>query len=767
MNLSGLLLSVDPAWIAVADALIKATLLLALTAGIATLMRSRSAASRHAVWTVGLVAALVVPAVSVALPRWEVPIVTIANPESPVVRGPATDSAMAPALTRRPRETAAAAPATETPTALQVQQPEAAQPREIRWGLLLSAIWTAGALLVLSRLLLGLLAVEWISRRTARVTDAPWLALARSLASDLGIRTPLTFLRSESASMPMAWGVFRASVLMPHDVDSWPIERLRIVLLHELAHVKRRDCLTHALAQLACAIYWFNPLVWFAAKRVRAEREHACDDLVLATGTDGPDYADQLLEIARVMRGGRFPALVAGATLAMAHRTQLEGRLIAILDPSVPRAGASRARTALGSAVCVCVVLPFATMQPWAYERQSRNDVAASQTGSTSDAAVAVQTPAPAPAPQPQPDAESLAELRTVASEKLEGKPLGLLEGVLQGVVQGVSQGIAQGVAGGVAGGVRGGVAGGVSGGVAGGVQGGVKQAVKEGVKQGKADPRTIAALVAALKDADAEVQEAALVALTQLGSPEAFEPLVQALRHKSPDVRERAAMGLAQLEDPRAAAALTEALKDENASVREKAVFGLGQLGDASSGAALAQALKDSEPDVREQAAFALGQLGSKAHVDALTLALKDDSADVREQAVFALSQIGDARAVPALAALLKDPSPSVREQSAFALGQIGDKQAVSSLISALKDENAEVRHHAAFALGQIGDRSAVEALVIAIKDTNADVREQVAFALGQIGDPRAVDALTLALKDASAEVRRHAAIALGQLIR
>ena len=149
----------------------------------------------------------------------------------------------------------------------------------------------------------------------------------------------------------MAWGIWRSSVLVPADADSWPAHRVRVVLLHELAHVKRRDCLTHLVAQLACAAYWFNPLVWMAARRLRTERERACDDLVLASGTRGSDYADQLLDIARVMQAGRFPAVFAGASLAMAQRSQLEGRLIAILDPSVPRRGLSRARAAAAAAI--------------------------------------------------------------------------------------------------------------------------------------------------------------------------------------------------------------------------------------------------------------------------------------------------------------------------------------------------------------------------------------------------------------------------------
>ena len=94
-------------------------------------------------------------------------------------------------------------------------------------------------------------------------------AVARRLAAELGITPRILFLRSGRATMPMAWGVMLPSVLMPADADAWPTDRLRIVLLHELAHVKRRDCLTHLLAQVACALYWFNPLTWMAARHLR------------------------------------------------------------------------------------------------------------------------------------------------------------------------------------------------------------------------------------------------------------------------------------------------------------------------------------------------------------------------------------------------------------------------------------------------------------------------------------------------------------------
>ena len=341
------------AWLPLVDAMAKATIILGVAGLTAVLLRRASAASRHLVWTAALLAALVLPVLSMALPRWQMAVVTLPSVASPAAAGENTSAAereMAAAMRAKAIEPRGARLGSRlvrrsfSEGGSLGEGGGAAFPATISWPTAVLLVWAAGAALVLGRLLLGLIAVQIIARRTTDAAAAPWLPLARELADDLGIFW-IAFRRSERATMPVAYGVLRPTILMPAAADSWTEDRLRIVLLHELAHVKRRDCLTHMLAQVACGLYWFNPLAWIAARRVRAERERACDDLVLAAGTPGPDYADQLIEIARLMRAGRFPSVVAGASLAMAHRSQLEGRLMAILDPSVPRSGVSRMRT--------------------------------------------------------------------------------------------------------------------------------------------------------------------------------------------------------------------------------------------------------------------------------------------------------------------------------------------------------------------------------------------------------------------------------------
>ncbi len=160
--------------------------------------------------------------------------------------------------------------------------------------------------------------------------------------------------------MPMLWGIVRPCLLVPAEALDWPQERRRVVLLHELAHVKRWDCLWQMLAQAACAVYWFHPLAWDSRRRMQAERERACDDLVLAGGPKASEYAHHLLEIASGLHAGR---LGAAAAIAMARPNRLEGRLLAILDVKRNR------RALTGGAVLAGLVLLAGLLVPVAMLR--------------------------------------------------------------------------------------------------------------------------------------------------------------------------------------------------------------------------------------------------------------------------------------------------------------------------------------------------------------------------------------------------------------
>src|SRR5205085_8136106 len=196
--------------------------------------------------------------------------------------------------------------------------------------------------------------------------------LVGRLSRRLMLAQPVALRRSPRVTMPMACGLLRSSILLPADASDWPGERREVVLLHELAHVKRRDCLTQLMAQAACAVYWLNPLVWLAARRLRIERERACDDQVLDAGAKASDYAGHLLDIARSMGAAPNPLM---AAVAIARRSQLEGRLLAILDPRLRRA-VSRASVIFIALALTCVVLPLAMLRPMA-SAQTRRERAA------------------------------------------------------------------------------------------------------------------------------------------------------------------------------------------------------------------------------------------------------------------------------------------------------------------------------------------------------------------------------------------------------
>ncbi len=176
------------------------------------------------------------------------------------------------------------------------------------------AVWLMGVVLVLGVLLLinAVLAVRL--RRHASVTDEGLLALLESCKREMGLHRNVRLLLIPKLASPALAGMFRPKLLVPAAlVDQMPEHELRFVFLHELAHMKKHDIAMNWLLILLAAVHWFNPLVWFAFARLRADRELARDALVLrATGTDASQaYGQTIIRVLEQLTRPRLanPAL--------------------------------------------------------------------------------------------------------------------------------------------------------------------------------------------------------------------------------------------------------------------------------------------------------------------------------------------------------------------------------------------------------------------------------------------------------------------------
>src|SRR5436309_14553608 len=338
------------------DAFVKSTVVLLLAAAVTLLLRRSPAALRHLVWALACGSVLALPLASALLPnlrlagypRLDVPVAFTAHELPPA---PAAPASVKTQVAQRPAPSATVDPAA-APVRFQFTP---------GWTSFVVPVWLSGVAAVLMLLAVGLARVAWLGRTTTPPHDEAWLQLVEDLSLELGLARHVRLLQANGPAMPMTWGIRRPTILLPAEADEWSVERRRDVLLHELAHVKRHDFLIQLIARLACAVYWFHPLVWLAATRLREERERACDDHVLRAGATPSVYATHLLEIARDLRAARATAL---ASVAMARPAQLATRLLDVLDMRRRRDTLS-ARSALPAWIAaIVVVVPLAAAAP-------------------------------------------------------------------------------------------------------------------------------------------------------------------------------------------------------------------------------------------------------------------------------------------------------------------------------------------------------------------------------------------------------------------
>jgi len=292
----------------VIDYVLRTSLIAAAVAAVLWMMRVRAAGARHAVW-VGVAAVMMV------LPAW-------------MAWGPKARVPVLPPAARTAAAATAVMPIVDVPiAAARKAHPAAVAPRRSPWDWtsLFAGIYFIGAFALLMRLAVG----------TVR---------ARRLAG-------------ASCVVPVTVGFFRPRIILPESAGAWPRARLDAVMVHEGEHARRRDPLFQWVALLNRALFWFHPLAWWLERKVSGLAEEACDEAVIARGHDAREYAQVLLDLARMVErsGGRMGAMgmaMPGVFLPRRIRRMLSG---------VPAPRISRMRMSCAAAVCAAAAAMVGT----------------------------------------------------------------------------------------------------------------------------------------------------------------------------------------------------------------------------------------------------------------------------------------------------------------------------------------------------------------------------------------------------------------------
>ncbi len=349
---------VSSLWLAL-DIVLKATLVLAMAAVVTIMLRKSSAALRHRVWAMAFAVLLMLPLANTLLPglswrvvppEWKVAnaINSVRHAQPPVAGDINVHSRRIPAEASSAHAHPAAAPEGQPPIVPRTpkqgmvpNQPAVAaassnpspiaaaeSPKAVDRSTWLLLVWLAGALAVMLPLVIGIIGNRRFKQRGRQLLDSDWQKLLEELSQRLRLRRKVLLLLGGPEQMPMTFGWLRPCVVLPCDSASWSPDRRTMVLVHELAHIRCADVLWQMVARSACAAFWLHPLAWWGLRRMRLEREHACDDCALLAGQKSSAYAAQLLEIARAHR--LYSPLASAAALdgpPLATRRATLGRL--------------------------------------------------------------------------------------------------------------------------------------------------------------------------------------------------------------------------------------------------------------------------------------------------------------------------------------------------------------------------------------------------------------------------------------------------------
>ena len=370
------------------DYAIQVSIVLGIALMTTPLLKRHSAGSRHAVLSAAVLCAALLPVLTAVTP-WEWGLTTAQRSETE----PSIQNSIASESSSEPQTNDSSLLVSEAEPAPSFRDSAAFPLDPLR---ILMGIWIVGMGINLSVVLVGVLRLKRIARRASPLDHGLWIRIRDEIAGRYGLQRPLILLESTDSSILVTWGVIRPRIVVPKGASAWGEDRMRMVLGHEMAHVRRGDWLMQMGAELLRCVHWFNPLAWYACRRLRQEGEQASDDAVFRLGIAPSEYAGHLVDLARNLKS---PGRIASLALAMAGSSSLERRIDVMLNSKISHSAVTKFAVVATVIVALGLVLPVAGIRASVQEQSS-----------TSPARVPLPAPTivrtevlPLPAPQSAP----------------------------------------------------------------------------------------------------------------------------------------------------------------------------------------------------------------------------------------------------------------------------------------------------------------------------------------------------------------------------
>ncbi len=313
----------------------KSALLAGLALGALKLLKRRSAAERACLAHFGLGGLLLLPLTALIGPKLEVELLEPA-PALPL------PSVVAPL------------PGEETLPTL-----SAAEAPMLTADHVITALYAMPALLLVLMTAFAVLRLFALRGRAQVIVEADWLTALAHAQRRMGLKHGTALLVSRELPSPVSWGLMRPVILLSEAAVETAVDAEAIVA-HELAHVARRDWLNLLVARIACALFWFNPLIWLLARAAHQLREEAADDAVLNAAVPCTEYAQLLVSAARHEGKG----LLLAANGVAPSKSSLAIRVRRILDGSAVRGPARGAWVGTSSLAVIGIAAPLAAFTP-------------------------------------------------------------------------------------------------------------------------------------------------------------------------------------------------------------------------------------------------------------------------------------------------------------------------------------------------------------------------------------------------------------------